>query len=243
MPGRQLHVSSRVLTPVEETMQEADLLRREIRLSHRLPTDREQVLLDVFEERREYLKRREKALLHDRRDSIHAGQSMNRMYGSAGYPDQGLMSGGLAQPHMPLVPPQLVSRAPMQLMHGPSVMIPPPGHHFPDGGRAMLSMGQAELLTRPPMLPMMHSNDSPMVPMFSLHEDELEFLQGGMRHPANSTEMLSEDLMSPGYPLGFHPMMSPPPNWHHFPSPNSKPFLHFSSISDDMWQSNIPEGS
>jgi hypothetical protein len=229
---------------MEEIMQEADLLRREIQQSHREPSEREHALLDAFEDRREFLKRREISLLRERRDGIRARRSME-MYGSAGYPEQGIMSSGPMQPLLPLGPPPHMAHAPMPMMRGPtpSSMAPPPGRHFPDGGRAMLGMGQPELFTRPPVNPMMQSNDSLMVPMFALHEDELEFMQGGLRHPMNSNEMVSEDMLSPNHVRQFHSMMAPAQNWPHFPTVSSKGFIHFSSISDDMWPSNIPDGS
>jgi hypothetical protein len=81
----------------------------------------------------------------------------------------------------------------------PSSMVLPPGRHIPDGGRAMLSMGPPEPFTQPPVNPMMQSNDSLMVPMFALHEDELDFMQWGLRHPMNSKEMVSEDMLSPNH--------------------------------------------
>jgi hypothetical protein len=91
------------------------------------------------------------------------------------------MSRRLAQPPLPLDPPLHMAHAPMQMMRGwsPSSMFPPPGRHLPDGGRALLSLGQPELFTRPPVNPMMQSNDSLMFLLFSLHKDELNFHAGG----------------------------------------------------------------
>jgi hypothetical protein len=103
------------------------------------------------------------------------------MYGSAGYPELEIMPSGPIQPQLPLGQPQNLAYAPMQMMRGPSPssIAPPFGRYFSDGGRAMLNTGHPELFTRPPVYPMMQSNDSFMVPMLALHKGELKFHAGG----------------------------------------------------------------
>jgi hypothetical protein len=73
MPTRASRVSSRDLTPIEEVMQEADFLRREIQQSQRKPSEREHALLDAFVDPREYLNWREMYLPWT--SGLHSGPS------------------------------------------------------------------------------------------------------------------------------------------------------------------------